>query len=87
MNALRNLWQRFFPAYEPLPAGIYHFTAPPESDFPYRLHLRLEKNGTVFRDGPALRNAFASYLHLHFGTNPAPAKRFLRTAARRAGRT
>ncbi len=46
MNALRNLWQRFFPAYEPLPAGIYHFTAPPESDFPYRLHLRLEKNGS-----------------------------------------
>ena len=50
MNTLRNLWQRFFPAYEPLPAGIYHFTAPPDSDFPYRLHLRLEKNGERLAD-------------------------------------
>jgi hypothetical protein len=45
MKAIRNLWQSFFPAYQPLPAGVYQYTAPPGSDFPYRLHLRLERGG------------------------------------------
>ena len=44
--------------------------------------LRLEKNGNVYRDGLARKNAFASYLHLHFGTNLAPARRFLERAAK-----
>jgi len=48
--------------------------------------LLLEKNGKEFPDGLAKGNAFASYLHLHFGTNPAPAKRFIRQALRRKNR-
>ena len=47
--------------------------------------LRLEKNGNVYRDGLSQKNAFASYLHLHFGTNPAPARRFLERAAKLTG--
>lgn len=70
-----------------LKGHLFHWSLYDTEGNDHLLSLRLEKNGTVFRDGPALRNAFASYLHLHFGTNPAPAKRFLRTAARRAGRT
>lgn len=42
--------------------------------------LSLEKNGSVLLDGLAKKNAFASYLHLHFGTNPTPARRFLERA-------
>jgi hypothetical protein len=60
MNTLRNLWQRFFPAYEPLPAGIYHFTAPPGADFPYRLHLRLDRSG----EGLLIANG-STVLHLN----------------------
>ena len=48
--------------------------------------LLLEKNGKKFPDGLAKGNAFASYLHLHFGTNPAPAKRFIQLALRRKDR-
>ncbi len=44
--------------------------------------LRLEKNGKVFPDGLSRGDVFASYLHIHFGTNPAPAARFLKRAAR-----
>ena len=40
----------------------------------------------VYRDGLAKKNAFASYLHLHFGTNLAPARRFLERAAKFTGR-
>ena len=29
----------------PIPAGIYHYQSPPDADNPYRLHLRLEKDG------------------------------------------
>ncbi len=47
--------------------------------------LRLEKNGSIYRDGLAKKNAFASYLHLHFGTNLAPARRFLERAAKFTG--
>jgi NADH-quinone oxidoreductase subunit D len=32
--------QRFFPPIEPLPAGIYHYQAPADAPYPYRLHLR-----------------------------------------------
>lgn len=70
-----------------LKGHLFHWSLYDSEGNDHLLSLRLEKNGKVFRDGPAVKNAFASYLHLHFGTNPAPAKRFLRTAARRAGRT
>lgn len=88
MNALRNLWQRFFPAYEPLPAGIYHFTAPPESDFPYRLHLRLEKNGSglLIANGSTvlhLNQTAAEYAY-HL-IRQSPANEVARSVSRRYG--
>lgn len=69
-----------------LKGHLFHWSLYDSEGNDHLLSLSLEKNGKVFRDGPAVKNAFASYLHLHFGTNPAPARRFLRTAARRSGR-
>jgi len=45
MNLLRPLIERFFPPHQPLPAGVYHFQAPENHPFPYRLHLRIEADG------------------------------------------
>ena len=56
------LKQAFVPgqAKEPLPAGVYHYIAPPEDPFNHRLHLRLEADGT----GLLIINA-ATVLHLN----------------------
>jgi cobyrinic acid a,c-diamide synthase len=69
-----------------LKGHLFHWSQYDSEGNDHLFSLRLEKNGKLFRDGLARKNTFASYLHIHFGTNPAPAKRFLRTAARRAGR-
>jgi organic radical activating enzyme len=45
MNVFRNLMERYFPNIQPLPAGVYHYQAPPEAPYPYRLHLRIEPDG------------------------------------------
>src|SRR5512136_1027714 len=45
---------------KPLPAGIFHYQAPPEAPVPYRLHLRLEPDGT----GLLIVNA-STILHLN----------------------
>jgi len=45
MTSLRETVRRMFTQTQPLPAGSYHFQAPPDSGAPYRLHLRLEPNG------------------------------------------
>jgi len=88
MNALQNLWQRFFPAYQPLPSGIYHFTAPPDSDFPYRLHLRLEKDGSglLIANGSTvlhLNQTAAEYAY-HL-IRQSPAQEVSRSVSRRYG--
>lgn len=46
MNTFRNLWERIFPPVQPLPAGMYHYQAPAGAPLPYRLHLRLEPDGS-----------------------------------------
>jgi hypothetical protein len=46
MKYINQYLQKIFPPHQPLPAGVYHYQAPPNSDFPYRLHLRIEKDGT-----------------------------------------
>jgi hypothetical protein len=43
-----------------LPTGIYHYQSPPEEDPPYRLHLRLEQDGS----GILIVNA-STFLHLN----------------------
>jgi hypothetical protein len=46
MNILTRLRDRLFPPFSPLPGGMYAYTAPPETGFPYRLHLRLDPDGS-----------------------------------------
>ncbi len=45
MSSLLESVRSFFSPVRPLPVGLYHYQAPPEAEFPYRLHLRLEPDG------------------------------------------
>lgn len=58
----KSLKESFFPGpkAEPLKAGIYHYQAPENDPLNYRLHLRLEEDGT----GILIINA-ATVLHLN----------------------
>jgi len=60
MTSIREAVRRLFTQKEPLPAGVYHYQAPPDAEFPYRLHLRLEPDG----DGVLIVNA-STVLHLN----------------------
>jgi hypothetical protein len=60
MSSLFNSIRNRFAAVRPLPAGLYHYQAPPEAEFPYRLHLRLEPEG----NGVLVVNA-STVLHLN----------------------
>lgn len=52
--------RRLFTPVNPLSPGIFHYQAPPDAPVPYRLHLRLEPDGT----GLLVVNA-ATILHLN----------------------
>jgi len=56
LETIRNVFKR----EEPLPAGVYHYQAPQDAEENYRLHLRLESDGT----GILIINA-ATVLHLN----------------------
>ena len=43
---LINRYKDLFTRQKPLASGAYTFQAPPDSEYPYRLHLRIEENGT-----------------------------------------
>jgi organic radical activating enzyme len=58
------------PSVEALPAGIYHYQAPPEAPIPYRLHLRVEPD----ERGVLIINA-ATVVHL----NPTACAHVLQT--------
>jgi organic radical activating enzyme len=58
-NILDPIRRLFSPA-QPIPAGIYHYQAPPDDPRNYRLHLRLEPDG----DGVLIVNA-STVLHLN----------------------
>lgn len=61
MNIFQKVWTRYFPKpAEPLPAGTYHYQAPADASVPYRMHLRLEKDGP----GILILNA-STVLHLN----------------------
>jgi len=60
MTSLRETIQNLFTAVEPLPAGTYHYIAPPDDPRNYRLHLRLEEDGS----GILIVNA-STILHLN----------------------
>ena len=58
-NILESI-NRLLTPVKPLSSGIYHYQAPPDAALPYRLHLRLEPDGT----GILIVNASA-ILHLN----------------------
>ncbi len=58
MNIFQQLKERLFPDIRPLSAGTHHFQSPDDS--PYRLHLRLEPDGS----GLLIINA-STILHLN----------------------
>lgn len=60
MKSIQNLFERFFSPTRPLPAGTYHYQAPPDAPLHYRLHLRLEPDG----HGLLIVNA-STILHLN----------------------
>ncbi len=86
MTSILQTVRRLFTQKQPLPAGIYHYQAPPEAEFPYRLHLRLEPDG----DGLLIVNA-ATVLHLnqtaaeyaYHLVNETPEEQLAREVARR----
>ena len=60
MTSIRETIQNLFTPVEPLPAGTYHYIAPPDDPRNYRLHLRIEEDGT----GILIVNA-STILHLN----------------------
>lgn len=60
LKRLRLFFDRFFEPVKPLPAGTYPYQSPPETEVPYRLHLRLSPDG----EGLLIINA-STLLHLN----------------------
>lgn len=60
MASIQESIKRWFSPVKPLTPGIYHFQAPPQDPRNYRLHLRLEKDGS----GVLIVNA-STVLHLN----------------------
>ncbi len=59
-NRIRETFNRLFQPVQPLAPGVYTLYAPPEAAFPYRLHLRIEEDGS----GVLIINA-STVLHLN----------------------
>jgi len=60
MTSLFAPLRRLFAPVQPIPAGIYHYQSPPDDPRNYRLHLRVEEDGS----GILIVNA-ATVLHLN----------------------
>lgn len=60
MDFFNRLIDRVFTPAHPLPAGMYHYQAPADAPFPYRMHLRIEPDGL----GILIINA-STVLHLN----------------------
>jgi organic radical activating enzyme len=60
MPNLRETIERIFTTPQPLKTGVYRYQTPPEAEYSYRLHLRVEPNGA----GLLIINA-ATVLHLN----------------------
>lgn len=46
MKRFLSPFRKIFSAHKPIPAGMYHYQAPPDDPRNYRLHLRLEPDGS-----------------------------------------
>jgi organic radical activating enzyme len=60
MNIFQKIRERFFPTPHLIPAGTYHYQTPADAPAPYRLHLRVEPDGS----GLLIINA-STVLHLN----------------------
>jgi organic radical activating enzyme len=60
MTTIREAIRRIFPPHQPIAAGTYQFQSPADVQPPYRLHLRVEPDGT----GVLIINA-STILHLN----------------------
>ncbi|MFN2199288.1 MAG: hypothetical protein ACK2UW_24435 [Anaerolineales bacterium] len=60
MTSIREALRRLITPALPLEPGNYAYTAPPDSELPYRLHLRVDEKG----EGVLIVNA-ATILHLN----------------------
>jgi hypothetical protein len=78
MNIFNRITALFTPA-KPLPEGLHHFQSPPSDEKPFRLHLRLQKDGSgilVLNASTVLHlNPTAAEYAYHYirGTQPAEA--------------
>jgi hypothetical protein len=59
-NIVKRLKSIFFDKAQVLPPGLYNYQAPQDSDYQYRLHLRIEPGG----EGLLIINA-STVLHLN----------------------
>jgi len=60
LKKLEELFDELFSARQLIPAGMLQYQAPPDSDLPYKLHLRIEEDGS----GILIINA-STVLHLN----------------------
>ncbi len=60
MTSIREAIRKYFTPHKPMPAGTYHYQAPPDAALPHRLHLRMEPDGS----GLLIVNA-STVLHLN----------------------
>ncbi|HTX79753.1 MAG TPA: radical SAM protein [Longilinea sp.] len=60
IERIRSWYDRLFTPASPLPAGIYHYQSPADTETPFRIHLRLETDGS----GVMIVNAH-TVLHLN----------------------
>ncbi|MGD2156998.1 MAG: radical SAM protein [Anaerolineales bacterium] len=60
MTSIREAIRRRFSPIEPLEVGVYHYQSPPDAQYQYRLHLRIEPDGS----GILIVNA-STVLHLN----------------------
>jgi organic radical activating enzyme len=60
MTSVREQLRHIFTSHQPIPAGTYSYQTPPDAPQPYRLHLRMEPDGS----GVLIVNA-RTVLHLN----------------------
>ena len=60
LEKIETWLERQFSTVKPAPAGIYHYQAPENAEIPFRLHLRIEEDGS----GILILNA-STVLHLN----------------------
>jgi organic radical activating enzyme len=60
MNRIKTLWRNIFPYASPIPAGVYSYEPAKDSEIPFRMHLRIEPDGS----GVVILNAH-TVLHLN----------------------